>query len=157
MQMIASSKPAPKVHCQSSGALQAGTKSKSGRGEIQASPTGFAVSDQFHTLSARNAGSPAVTRNRNLEELIKLRRPDGMPLHWGHVVYLITLDRKKDRKRLQKQAAREGWSAPELHAAIQGRSGRRCGSGWPPDQSSPDNRRPVAIDDPRNGTLVEAL
>jgi hypothetical protein len=42
----------------------------------------------------------------------------GMPLHWGHVIYLITLNRKPDRRRLQKQVAREGWSAPDLYVAI---------------------------------------
>jgi len=54
-----------------------------------------------------------------LQEFLSLRRADGMPLHWGHVIYLITLNRKQDRQRLQKKAAREGWSAPELQAAIQ--------------------------------------
>jgi hypothetical protein len=66
-----------------------------------------------------------------LEELLSLRRPDGMPVHWGHVIYLITINRKSDRKRLQNQVAKEGWQAPELYAAIQkqyqdgsGRGGR---------------------------------
>jgi hypothetical protein len=70
-----------------------------------------------HTLRKDRRFAGRYTE-KELEELLSLRRPDGMPLHWGHVIYLITLNRKLDRQRLQKQAAREGWTAPDLYVAI---------------------------------------
>lgn len=68
---------------------------------------------------------------RDFDKLVKLRRPDGMALHWGHVLCLITVRLKKDRNRLQQKAAKLNWSAAELYAAIRdnrpddaGRGGR---------------------------------
>ena len=52
-------------------------------------------------------------------ELCRLRRSDGMPLHWGHVVFLITVADKKNRQRLQHQAVQEDWAAQELLQKIQ--------------------------------------
>jgi hypothetical protein len=54
-----------------------------------------------------------------LDELLALRRPDGFPFHWGYVTYFITIDRKRDRRRIQNRAAKEGWSAPKLYPLLQ--------------------------------------
>lgn len=53
-----------------------------------------------------------------LGALCSLRRPNGLPLQWGHVNYLLIVKNKKARTVLQKQAAREGWTAPLLNSAI---------------------------------------
>jgi hypothetical protein len=55
------------------------------------------------------------------KELCKLRRPDGKPIGWGHVTKLMTVpvEHKKLRKRLQTQAAKEGWTARHLNDQIQ--------------------------------------
>ena len=62
----------------------------------------------------------------DLEELCQLRKPDGLPLHWGYILYLLTLPwkpkaAKRRRSRLQAEAARDGWTAPELYAEIKRR------------------------------------
>ncbi|MDP6556469.1 MAG: hypothetical protein QGG71_17495 [Pirellulaceae bacterium] len=56
------------------------------------------------------------------KDLCKLRRPDGKPIGWGHVTKLMTVpvEHKKLRKRLQTQAAKEGWTARHLNDQIQG-------------------------------------
>ena len=55
------------------------------------------------------------------KDLCKLRRPDGKPIGWGHVTKLLTVPvaDKKLRKRLQTQAAKEGWTARYLNDQIQ--------------------------------------
>src|SRR5688500_10659113 len=59
-----------------------------------------------------------------LKELLPLRRPDRTPLHWGYVVYLITVEDVEERRRLEEQAATKGWSAPDLLDALRkGRDG----------------------------------
>ena len=57
------------------------------------------------------------------KELCKLRRPDGKPIGWGHVTKLMTVpvEHKKLRKRLQTQAAKEGWTARYLNDQIHGK------------------------------------
>ena len=68
-------------------------------------------------------------------ELCKLRRPNGKPIGWGHVTKLLTVPQedKKLRVQLQRQAAKEGWTARRLNDQIQGEyesessgMGRRC-------------------------------
>ena len=61
--------------------------------------------------------TPAEFKN-----ICKLRRPDGKPIGWGHVTKLLTvpLADKKLRKKLQMQAAKEGWTARHLNDQIQG-------------------------------------
>ncbi len=67
------------------------------------------------------------------KDLCKLRRPDGKPIGWGHVTKLLTVpvEHKKLRKRLQTQAAKEGWTARHLNDQIQGEyeSGATSGMG----------------------------
>ena len=53
-----------------------------------------------------------------LADLLALRRPDGMPLHWGHIVFLITVEDETKRLELQKQAAEQSWTAADLRDAI---------------------------------------
>lgn len=55
---------------------------------------------------------------RQVEALCRLRRPNGLPLHWGHVMYLLGVDDKVQRRELERQAAGHGWAAPELNDAI---------------------------------------
>src|SRR5262249_22139743 len=53
-----------------------------------------------------------------LDELCRLRRPDGMPLPWGLVRQLLILPAGDERGRLQRQAAEPGWSLEQLVAEI---------------------------------------
>lgn len=53
-----------------------------------------------------------------LDELCQLRRPNGMPLHVGFIAYLLIVTDKRERTKLQQRAAREGWSAAQLAAAV---------------------------------------
>ena len=53
-----------------------------------------------------------------LDELCRLRRPNGLPLHVGFVAYLLIVSDKKERAKLQQRAAREGWGAAQLAAAV---------------------------------------
>ncbi|MCB9925627.1 MAG: hypothetical protein H6822_25980 [Planctomycetaceae bacterium] len=57
------------------------------------------------------------------KELCQLRRPDGKPIGWGHVTKLLTVPvaDKSLRKKLQVQAAKEGWTARRLNDEIQGK------------------------------------
>lgn len=46
-----------------------------------------------------------------------------MSLHWGYIPYLLTLPvetkaQLQRRSRIQKEAVRRGWTAPELYAEI---------------------------------------
>lgn len=51
-----------------------------------------------------------------LEELCSLRKPDGLPLGIGHVYQLIQVEGRGERKRLQKDAAKNCWSSRKLKA-----------------------------------------
>lgn len=53
-----------------------------------------------------------------LDELCKLRNPEGMPLPWRHVRQLLMLMPGEGRDSLQRKAAERGWSLEELVAAI---------------------------------------
>jgi hypothetical protein len=72
----------------------------------------------------------------DLARLCQLRRGesgDGLPLHWGHLQYLLTA-KKKDRARFERQACENGWTAQQLYAAIRSRrrdSKPRRGGGRP--------------------------
>lgn len=71
-----------------------------------------------NTLRKERLFAELYRNETQLDELLCLRRPNGMPLHWGHVVYLITVADAKARRTFQNAAAKEGWSAPELREAI---------------------------------------
>lgn len=69
---------------------------------------------------------------KELDELCRLRKPDGMPFHSGYIPYFLCVHRKTERQRIQRKAAEAGWTAPEVHVAIQQiRGGRRGGGGRP--------------------------
>ena len=70
-----------------------------------------------HTMRKIRAFANGYTAE-DLEELCALRRPNGLPLQWGHIPYLLTVKNGKERLKLQQQAIREGWTAPRLNAAI---------------------------------------
>ena len=55
---------------------------------------------------------------RQLDELSKLRTPEGMPLPWRHVRQLLMLPAGEGREALQRKAAERGWGLEELDAAI---------------------------------------
>jgi hypothetical protein len=56
-----------------------------------------------------------------LEELCALRRPNGLPLHWGYLPYLLTVHDKRARARIQAEAADKGWPEAVMYAAIKER------------------------------------
>jgi hypothetical protein len=53
-----------------------------------------------------------------LDELCRLKRPDGMPLGPRHVIGLLRIKNKRDRKRFQRKAVVEGWSTRQVAAEI---------------------------------------
>ena len=74
------------------------------------------------------------------EELCTLRRPDGMPLGPRHVIGLLRITDKRQRKRLQRRAASEGWSTRRVAAEVSKLLGT-AGSG------GRQARVPVNVDD----------
>ena len=54
---------------------------------------------------------------RELAELCRLRKPDGIPSHFGYIPYFLTVHPKNKRRNIQRQAAERGWTAPELKKA----------------------------------------
>ena len=64
-----------------------------------------------------------------LEELCGLRTPDGEPLTWSHVRWLIQVKDPVDRSELQAGAAREGWSSRQLGAEVRRRRGGKTAPG----------------------------
>jgi hypothetical protein len=92
----------------------------------------------YHTLRKERRFARHYSE-KDLEELLRLRRPNGTPLHWGHVMYLITVPHKKDRRELQKKAAKEGWSSPDLCKVVQQRYPDRVVRGGRP-QKIPSTR-----------------
>jgi len=64
-------------------------------------------------------------------ELISLRKPDGNLLHVGYVLFLLALNwqtkgEKQVRSALQREAAENGWTAPELRAVITQRYSKKA-------------------------------
>jgi hypothetical protein len=59
-----------------------------------------------------------------LEELCRLRTPDGKPLTYSHVRRLLSVENKTKRARLQRRAAEAGWSHEGLAAQIAADRGR---------------------------------
>jgi hypothetical protein len=98
----------------------------------------------YHTLRKERRFARRYNE-KDLEELFKLRRPDGMPLHWGHVMYLITVPHKKDRRELQMKAAKEGWSSPELSKVVQRRYPDRVVRGGRPQKISSTHEGRVGL------------
>jgi len=62
----------------------------------------------------------------DLDELCRRRRPNGLPIHWGFIPYLLAIESKHGvvtRKRFQNLAISEGWSVPRLNREIRERLG----------------------------------
>lgn len=53
-----------------------------------------------------------------LAELCRLRRPNGLPLQWGYIPYLLTISDKEERRRMQQRVIDNGWTAPQLARAV---------------------------------------
>ena len=66
-----------------------------------------------------------------LEDLCSNTRPNGLPLQWGHVNYLLSIHDKKRRGEMQQRATANGWTAPQLNAAIRKKFGTEKGHGRP--------------------------
>jgi hypothetical protein len=58
---------------------------------------------------------------RQLDELCRLRTPQGMPLPRRHVRQLLMLPPGEDRDSFQRKAAEGGWSLEEMTAKIPGK------------------------------------
>jgi hypothetical protein len=69
---------------------------------------------------------------KQFEELCSLRRPDGMPLGRRHVVALLSVEDKRQRTRLQRMAAKEGWGTRRLGDEITAVQGSRSSGGRRP-------------------------
>ena len=64
-----------------------------------------------------------------VEALLRLRRSTGLPLHWGHVWFLLTVPcpssaDKGSREKLQAEAAKKDWTATQLYRQIKRRFSR---------------------------------
>jgi hypothetical protein len=66
-----------------------------------------------------------VYTEEQLEALLKLRTPEGLPLGWSHVQVLISVGSAARRRDLQRKAAAQGWSVRELRAEVYRIQGRR--------------------------------
>ena len=78
------------------------------------------VGQAMQTLSAEVGTTQATMRRarqfarvykseKDLEALLKLRTPEGLPLGWSHVQELISVKDPAERARLQRRAAEGGW------------------------------------------------
>ena len=68
---------------------------------------------------------------RDLETLCNALRPNGLPLQWGHVNYLLGSPDKQQRKAVQQRAIENGWTAPQLARAITKNRRAKSGHGRP--------------------------
>ena len=68
---------------------------------------------------------------RDLEALCDTVRPNGLPLQWGHVNYLLGIHDKQQRLAMQRKAIEHGWTAPQLNIEIRKKFGTENGHGRP--------------------------
>jgi hypothetical protein len=93
----------------------------------------FAEKCRLGEITMRKARAFAREYTENeLAKLCALRRPNGLPLQWGYIPYLLTVADKRHRKELQQTVAREGWSPAELHAEIRLKQGGHVSRGGRP-------------------------
>ncbi len=85
-------------------------------------------SKQFAELYSSKAGTGDKGMSE-LDEICNLRRPNGLPLHWGFLPYLMTVKGSKKRRQMAAKAAAQGWSPARLHAEIRELEGRSKGHG----------------------------
>lgn len=83
----------------------------------------------MQTLAIEAGTNPATLRRarqfarvyteKQLDALLKLRTPEGLPLGWSHVQELIAVEDRASRAGLQRRAAGEGWTVRKLKAEVQ--------------------------------------
>ena len=82
----------------------------------------FAAKEGLSTHTVRKLKRFANTYSpEDLKELCRLRRPNGLPLHFGYVNFLLVVADKAERVKFQQRLAHEGWSAAELSTRIPGK------------------------------------
>lgn len=87
------------------------------QGDVPIAELAAAVGLSGHTVRRLRRFATAYSEVE-LDELCQLRRPNGLPLHVGFIAYLLIVSDKKERAKLQQRAAREGWGAAQLSAAV---------------------------------------
>ena len=85
-------------------------------------------SKQFAELYSAKTGTGGSGMSE-LDEICNLRRPNGLPLHWGFLPYLMTVKGSRKRRQMAAKAAAQGWSPARLHAEIRQLEGRSKGHG----------------------------
>lgn len=65
--------------------------------------------------------------DEELDALCELRRPSGIPLNFGHVLYLLQIPGRAARRAMEIEAAENDWTPPDLSRHIRERfpTGRR--------------------------------
>ncbi len=71
------------------------------------------------TLRSARQFAEVYEIEEEVEALLKLRTPEGLPLGWSHVQELISIKSKAERVRTQKVAAKEGWTVRKLKTEVQ--------------------------------------
>lgn len=94
----------------------------------QLDPGTLRRSKMFAKLYSSESGSGRGGLSE-FQELCSLRRPTGLPLHWGYVPYLMTIKSRKKRREIAAKAASQGWSPARLHAEIRQIEDRPPGHG----------------------------
>ena len=83
-----------------------------------------------HTMRRFKALARVYTQDE-LDELCRLRRPNGLPLQWGYVPHLLIIADKKERQAMQRRAIEQGWTAPQLARAVSKRYRTESAHGRP--------------------------
>lgn len=65
----------------------------------------------------------------DLNDLCLLRRPSGLPLHFGHVPSLLSIRKGDQRVEAARLAAKNGWSQAQLESYVRTRAQRPPGHG----------------------------
>jgi hypothetical protein len=81
-----------------------------------------------------------ISTELELDVLLALRLPSGMPLSWSHVTVLMCVADPKTRMKFARLAAKESLSSASLRARVQAadpRGNRRQGSGRKPLANAP--------------------
>ena len=90
--------------------------------------------DYIH--KARNFA--ATYTPEQFQELMELRRPDGMPLGRRHIIMLMRIKDKRRRNKYQRLAADKGWSINKIEAEVSKLFGQPGGSGGRKPQGAVD-------------------
>ena len=98
---------------------ESGKKGKQEKEKLKGKVTELAAAQKTNisTFRKERAFAAAYT-DEELDELCDLRRPNGLPLEWGFIPYLLTIPSKAERREWQERAAKKGWNATEMYAEI---------------------------------------